>query len=65
MSNYLKSVRYNITLPGKTDKRLDEVCLKLFHKEGRVIPALKPKLMRAAIEEWLDAHEDDADDIQL
>ena len=51
--------RMNITLPEEIDKRLNEVCVKLVRKEEKVIPALKLKLVRAAIEEWLNNHEDE------
>ena len=56
--------RINLTLPEKLDSRLESLCLKIAQRKGRIDYAAKLKICRKALEEWLDAHEQD-DDIQL
>lgn len=58
----IRNPRINLTLPEKLNKRLEDLSLKIAQRKGRIDYAAKVKICRKALEEWLDAHEDD--DIQ-
>lgn len=51
--------RIFLTLTTKTNKRLNAYCLKIAKRNGEIPRRLKQKIMRAAMKEWLDNHEND------
>jgi hypothetical protein len=53
--------RINISLPKPLNDRLEAYCVELTQRQGRIIDALRANIARRAIEEWLDAHENDFD----
>jgi hypothetical protein len=54
--------RINVLLSPKLGKRLDEYLLAVANKRGiAVLGAVRTKIGRMAITEWLDNHEKDLD----
>jgi hypothetical protein len=53
--------RLNIWLTPELSQRVEAYCIRRAQREGRIQFGLKHKLARAALEEWLDKHEDDVD----
>jgi len=53
--------RLNLTLPKNLNSRFEKYCVEVTKREGRIPHALKTRIARRALEEWLDAHENDFD----
>lgn len=51
--------RLNLMIPEKLNKRLDEYCLKVAQRNGRIPHGIKSIIGRMALREWLDKHEND------
>jgi len=48
--------RLHLTLTPEQTKALNDYCLALANKQGKIPPALKTKIGRMAITEWLEKH---------
>jgi len=55
------SERVNVTLPPEIAQALNEYCLLVANKQGRIPPSLKQKVGRMAFSEWLQKHRTDVD----
>lgn len=53
--------RLNLTLPKAINSRLEKYCVEIAKKEGRIPHALKTRIARKAIQEWLDRNEKNFD----
>jgi len=53
--------RFSLTLQPKQSKRLNEYCLAVANKQGKMPHAIKTKIMRMALDEWLEKHGKDYD----
>jgi len=65
-----KKERFSLTLPPKQSGRLNDYCLAVANKRGKMPHAIKTKILRMALDEWLENHGNDYDinfefDIQL
>jgi len=65
-----KKERFSLTLTPKLERRLNDYCLAVANKKGKMPHAIKTKIMRMALDEWLKEHGSDYDinfdfDIQL
>jgi hypothetical protein len=56
--------RINLTLPKDLDERLNRYVLEVARKQGKIPYAIRTKIVRIALEEWLSNHEDDLDAIR-
>jgi hypothetical protein len=56
-----ESERFSLTLQPKQSKRLNEYCLAVANKKGKMPHAIKTKIMRMALDEWLEKHDSDYD----
>jgi len=56
-----KQLRMNLTLNEERTKRLNKYVVNIVKKIGRVPPKLHVKIMYAALDEWMDHHENDLD----
>lgn len=54
-----KGERIYPKLTPEQTKRLNNYCLAMANKQGKMPYAIKTKILRKAIEEWLDKHEKD------
>jgi hypothetical protein len=61
---YDKSLRLNLTLTPELNQRLNKYVLEVANKHGMIPYAIRTKIGRLAIEEWLDKHENDLDIIE-
>lgn len=61
MSDMEEEVRINLILTPEISKRLNNYCLKVANKMGKLPQGLLTAIGRSAVSEWLDAHEKDAD----
>lgn len=48
--------RLNLTLTPEETKKLNDYCLAVANKQGRMPHAIKTKIARMAIDEWLEKH---------
>jgi len=48
--------RLNLTLDSDQAKKLNDYCLAVANKQGRMPHAIKTKIGRAALDEWLEKH---------
>jgi hypothetical protein len=53
--------RLNLALTPEQTKRLNDYCLAVANKQGRMPHAIKTKVGRMAIDEWLKKHSKDFD----
>jgi len=53
--------RFSLTLPPKQSKRLNKYCLAVANKQGKMPHAIKTKIIRMALDEWLEEHGNDYD----
>lgn len=51
--------RVNLGLSAELDKRFNDYVLKVVQKKGKIPHAIKSKIARKALIEWLDKHEND------
>ena len=56
-----KPERFSLTLQPKQSKRLNEYCLAVANKQGKMPHAIKTKIMRMALDQWLEEHDSDYD----
>lgn len=56
--------RFSLILPPKLSKRLNDYCLAVANKQGKMPHAIKTKILRMALDDWLDRRGNDYD-IQL
>jgi len=53
--------RFTLTLPHEQGKKLNKYCLAVASKRGKMPYAIKTKILRMALDEWLDKHGSDYD----
>jgi hypothetical protein len=53
--------RLNLILPQALDQKLNRYALEVAKKQGKIPDAIRAKIARAALEEWLEKHENDPD----
>lgn len=53
--------RINLTIPPELAKKLNDYCLAVANKRGRMPHAIKTKIARMALQEWLERHDKDFD----
>ena len=51
--------RMNYVIPPKTNKRLNDYIVRRTQKNGKITHAIKSKIGKMSLEEWLDEHEND------
>lgn len=56
-----KKERFSVTLPPKQSRKLNNYCLGVANKQGKMPHAIKTKIMRRALDEWLEQHGSDFD----
>jgi hypothetical protein len=56
-----KGERLNLTLTVKETKKLNDYCISLVNKKGRIPSAIKTKIAHKALAEWLEKHAEDFD----
>jgi len=56
-----KAERLNITLTPEQTRRLNTYIINTGKKQGRIPSAIKTKILRAALDEWFQKHENDFD----
>jgi len=54
-----KYQRLNLTLSLELNQRLNKYVLEIANRRGEIPHAIRTKIARAAIEEWLNKHEKD------
>jgi hypothetical protein len=59
MSESAKTERLNLYLDPDLAQKLSDYCLALMAKQHKVIEAVKQKVGRKALEEWLQNHSTD------
>jgi len=59
----MDKTRFNLVLPKELDQKLNRYCLEVAEKQGKIPDALRAKIARAALKEWLEKHENDPDAI--
>jgi hypothetical protein len=59
-----KGQRLNLTLTPELNQRLNKYVLQVANKRGEIPHAIRTKIVRAAVEEWLQNHENDLDAIE-
>jgi len=53
--------RFSLTLQPKQSRKLNDYCLAVANKQGKMPHAIKTKIMRMALDEWLEEHDSDYD----
>jgi len=53
--------RFTLTLPPKQSRKLNDYCLAVANKQGKMPHAIKTKILRMALDEWLEEHGSDHD----
>jgi len=53
--------RFTLTLQPKQSRKLNNYCLAVASKRGKMPHAIKTKILRMALEEWLEKHGNDYD----
>jgi hypothetical protein len=53
--------RLNLTLTMEQTQRFNAYVINVAKKRGRIPAKIKTKILRAALEEWLERHENDLD----
>ena len=61
---YDKSLRVNLMLTPELHQRLNKYALEVANKRGEIPYAIRTKILRIALEEWLNSHEKDLDAIE-
>lgn len=56
-----KPERLNITLTPAQTEKFNAYIINVGKKQGRVPPAIRTKIMRTALSEWLKNHENELD----
>jgi hypothetical protein len=56
-----ESERFSLTLTPEQSKKLNKYCLAVANKQGKMPHAIKTKIMRMALDEWLGEHGSDYD----
>jgi hypothetical protein len=56
--------RINLLIPKSLDDRLNQYIVKIVKQKGKIPHAIRTKIARKALEEWLDKHESDFDIIK-
>jgi len=56
-----ESGRLNLTLPPELNKRLNDYVIKYAQRHGKIPHAIRTKIARMAIEEWLDKNQNNFD----
>jgi len=57
----LKPDRLNITLTPEQTQKLNTYIINVGKKQGRIPGAIKTKILRAALDEWFQKHENEFD----
>ena len=52
----MDKTRFNLVLPKELDQKLNRYCLEVAEKQGKIPDALRAKIARAALKEWLEKH---------
>jgi len=55
----LKPERLNLTLTLEQTQKLNTYIINVGKKQGRIPSAIKTKILRAALDEWFQKHEND------
>jgi len=55
----MKADRLNITLTPEQTQKLNTYIINVGKKQGRIPGAIKTKILRAALDEWFQKHEND------
>lgn len=55
------SERINLILGTEVAQKLNDYCLRVSNKRGKVIYGMKNAIGRMAYQEWLEKHKDDLD----
>jgi len=55
----VKPERLNITLTSEQTQKLNTYIINVGKKQGRIPSAIKTKILRAALDEWFQKHEND------
>ena len=55
----VKPERLNITLTPEQTQKLNTYIINVGKKQGRIPGAIKTKILRAALDEWFQKHEND------
>jgi len=55
----MKPDRLNITLTPEQTQKLNTYIINVGKKQGRIPGAIKTKILRAALDEWFQKHEND------
>jgi len=53
--------RFTLTLQPKQSRKLNDYCLGVANKQGKMPHAIKTKIIRMALDEWLEKHGSDYD----
>jgi len=56
--------RLNMTLPKDLDERLNHYVLEVAKKQGKIPYGIRTEIVRRALTEWLQNHENDLDAIE-
>jgi len=57
----LKPERLNLTLTRDQTEKFNAYIINVGKKKGRIPSAIKTKILRAALDEWFQRHENDFD----
>ena len=60
-SKNVKPERIGVTLTPKQTERFNNYIINVGKKQGRIPGGIKTKLIRVALEEWFDEHENNLD----
>jgi len=55
----VKQERLNLTLTLEQTQKLNTYIINVGKKQGRIPSAIKTKILRAALDEWFQKHEND------
>jgi len=55
----VKPERLNLTLTPEQTQKLNTYIINVGKKQGRIPGAIKTKILRAALDEWFQKHEND------
>lgn len=55
----VKPERLNLTLTFEQTQKLNTYIINVGKKQGRIPSAIKTKILRAALDEWFQKHEND------
>jgi len=56
-----KPERLNLTLTSEQTEKFNAYIINVGRKQGRIPAAIKTKILRAALDEWFQHHENDYD----